>query len=389
MVGRMSLAERSLQVQYQIARVLAESTSLHAAAPLILRAICETLDWELGLLWQVDPSAGELRFVELWRAPSVRADRFEQASRDRSFERDVGLPGRVWASGKAAWIPDVATDTNFLRAGLAAECGLHAGFAFPIRLGDETLGVLEFFARAIRAPEEVLLTLMEGIGRQIGQFDERCRAQTALLVKVGELAEVNARVTRQREELQSAYAQLREAHAALQTANERLAALADTDSLTGVANPRALQHRLDLLVADASRGRTFSLVVCDLDGFKHLNDTYGHAAGDAILIAVARSLEERVRRSDLVARYGGDEFVILFADANAETAVELAEILRRRLETIRTPSGAPVLASFGVSTSGPERPTAAALLRAADEALYEAKRLGRNRVVHCAGMQAS
>ena len=385
----MSRAERSLQVQYQIARVLAESTSLHAAAPLILRAICETLDWKLGLLWRVDPSAGELRFVELWHAPSVRVDRFEQASRDRSFERDVGLPGRVWASGKPAWTPDVGTDTNFLPAGLATECGRHGGFAFPIRLGDETLGVLEFFARAIREPEEVLLTLMEGIGSQIGQFDERCRAQTALLVKVEELEEVNARVTRQREELQSAYAQLREAHAAVQIANERLAALADTDSLTGVANHRALQHRLDLLVADAGRGRTFSLVVCDLDGFKHLNDTYGHAAGDAILIAVARSLEERVRRSDLVARYGGDEFVILFADANAETAVELAEILRQRLETIRTPSGAPVLASFGVSTSGLERPTAAALLRAADEALYEAKRLGRNRVVHCTAMQAS
>jgi diguanylate cyclase (GGDEF)-like protein len=385
----MSRAERSLQVQYQIARVLAESTSLHAAAPRILRAICEALDWKLGLLWRVDPSAGELRFVELWHASSVRVDRFEKASRDRSFERDVGLPGRVWASGKPAWTPDVGADTNFLRAELAAECGQLGGFAFPIRLGDETLGVLEFFAPAIRAPEEVLLTLMEGIGSQIGQFDERCRAQTTLLVKVGELAEVNVRVTRQREELQSAYAQLREAHAAVQIANERLAALADTDSLTGVANHRALQHRLDLLVADAGRGRTFSLVVCDLDGFKHLNDTYGHAAGDAILIAVARSLEERVRRSDLVARYGGDEFVILFADANAETAVELAEILRGQLETIRTPSGAPVLASFGVSTSGLARPTAAALLRAADEALYEAKRLGRNRVVHCTAMQAS
>ena len=385
----MSLAERCLQVQYQIARVLAESASLHAAAPLILRAICETLDWEIGLLWRVDPSVGELRFVELWHAPSVRVDRFEQASRERSFARDVGLPGRVWASGKPAWIPDVVQDTNFTRAGLAAECGLHAGFAFPLRLGNETLGVFEFFARTIRAPEEALLTLMEGIGSQIGQFDERRRVEAALLVKVGDLAEVNARVTLQREELQSAYAQLREAHAALQTANERLAALADTDSLTGVANPRALQHRLDLLVADAGRGRTFSLVVCDLDKFKHLNDTYGHAAGDAILIAVARSLEERVRRSDLVARYGGDEFVILFVDANAGTAVELAEILRRRLETIRTPSGAPLLASFGVSTSGPERPTAAALLRAADEALYEAKRLGRNRVVHSAGMQAS
>jgi diguanylate cyclase (GGDEF)-like protein len=389
-LGRMSFAERSLRVQYQIARALAESASLHDAAPLVLRAICETLDWELGLLWRVDPSADELRFVDLWRAPSVHVERFEQVSRDRSFARDVGLPGRVWASGKPAWIPDVVQDTNFPRATLAAECGLHAGFAFPIRLGDETLGVFEFFAQVIRPPEEILLTLMEGIGNQIGQFDERRRAEAALAVKVGELAEVNARLARQHEELERAHAQLREAHAAVQAVNGQLAALAVTDSLTGVANHRALQHRLDVLVADAGRGRTFSLVLCDLDEFKHINDTYGHEAGNAILIAVARSLAGRVRKGDLVARYGGDEFVILLADANAETAVQLTDRgLRQRLETIRTPSGAPLLVSFGVSTSGPEHPTGAALLRAADEALYEAKRIGRNRIVHRAGMKAT
>jgi signal transduction histidine kinase/ActR/RegA family two-component response regulator len=93
------------------------------------------------------------------------------------FQRGVGLPGRVWARGEPAWIPDVVTDPNFPRAPAAAREGLHAALGFPIRLGPTVVGVIEFFSREIRQPDEDLLRMLTAIGTQIGQFIERTRGE--------------------------------------------------------------------------------------------------------------------------------------------------------------------------------------------------------------------
>ena len=103
-----------------MADALAQSGSLHDAAPVILRAVCEAFDCEVGLLWMVDRTAEELRFVEIWHRPTAKIGPFEAASRGRSFPRGVGLPGRVFATGKPAWIVDVIEDPNFPRAMRAA-----------------------------------------------------------------------------------------------------------------------------------------------------------------------------------------------------------------------------------------------------------------------------
>lgn len=112
-------AVRRLHAQYATARALEESTSLLEAAPRILRAICESLGWEHGGLWRVDDAARVLRCVETWHAPDVSFPEFEAASRSMAFPAGSGLPGRVWASGKPAWIPDVVHDDNFPRAPIA------------------------------------------------------------------------------------------------------------------------------------------------------------------------------------------------------------------------------------------------------------------------------
>src|SRR5687768_16422747 len=105
---------------------------------------------------------------------------FESASRKHTFMRETGLPGRIWASGKPAWIPDVTKDPNFLRASFAAEAGLRGAFGFPILLGDEVVGVMEFFSEQMRQPDRDLNDMITSVGFQIGQFHERKRAEEKL-----------------------------------------------------------------------------------------------------------------------------------------------------------------------------------------------------------------
>ncbi len=172
-------AERRLATQDAVTRALAESRTLREAAPRILEAVCEHLGWELGGLWQMDHQGGELRCADVWRRPSLRVTAFEEMSRRLTFRSGVGLPGRVWFARGPAWIPDVAIDSNFPRALAAREGGLHGALGFPILLNGEVLGVLEFFSREIRQPDEDLLEMLTAIGSQIGQFLERTRAEEA------------------------------------------------------------------------------------------------------------------------------------------------------------------------------------------------------------------
>jgi PAS domain S-box-containing protein len=173
-------AIRRLHTQFAATRALALAPSLFEAAPEILGAICETLGWQYGALWRVDASERLLRCVETWHAPAARLPEFEATSRRATFARGVGLPGRVWESGKPAWIPDVVQDGNFPRAPVADKEGLHGALGFPVLLQDEVLGVLEFFSREIQQPDEELLELLATIGIQIGQFSGRKRTEGEL-----------------------------------------------------------------------------------------------------------------------------------------------------------------------------------------------------------------
>jgi PAS domain S-box-containing protein len=182
-------AERRLAVQHAVTAVLAESATLVAATPRILQTICESLGWRWGALWYVDDVAGVLRCAEIWHGEGARLGAFEDASRARTFAPGVGLPGRVWSSGAAAWIADVVVDPNFPRAPVAAREGLHGAFGFPILLGGQVLGVLEFFSSEVREPEEHLVETLATLGSQIGQFMERRRAEARLARRERELSD--------------------------------------------------------------------------------------------------------------------------------------------------------------------------------------------------------
>ena len=160
-----------------VTRVLQEADTLDAAGRLVIQTFCTTLHWICGGLWAVEPGASMLRCVSVWHAPSFTSIEFEEASLQCSFAPGVGLPGRVWSSGRPAWIEDVTRDPNFPRAGAAEAAGLHAAFAFPILHGHQVLGVMEFFSRDIRTPDEDLLQMVASIGGQFGQFIERKRME--------------------------------------------------------------------------------------------------------------------------------------------------------------------------------------------------------------------
>jgi two-component system, cell cycle response regulator len=158
---------------------------------------------------------------------------------------------------------------------------------------------------------------------------------------------------------------------------------ATRDWLTGVFNRRELETQASAAVALALRhGRPLACVMIDLDHFKRINDLYGHAAGDAVIREAARRMAASCRASDVIGRYGGEEFLVLLPEADADSATAMAERLRLALSGVPLDLGEAkiaVTASVGVAVWGEPMMTAGALIAAADEALYRAKALGRNR----------
>jgi diguanylate cyclase (GGDEF)-like protein/PAS domain S-box-containing protein len=166
----------------------------------------------------------------------------------------------------------------------------------------------------------------------------------------------------------------------LKALNQKLQSLAVTDGLTGLHNHRAFQDYLEEQFQVAMRNKQpLALILMDVDHFKQYNDTYGHQAGDEVLRQVAQILQTNVREGDFVARYGGEEFVVVLPRTDLESAVAVAERLRRAIESAEW-SLRPVTGSFGVASIRPDMETRQELIEAADQALYQAKKNGRNRV---------
>jgi signal transduction histidine kinase/CheY-like chemotaxis protein/integral membrane sensor domain MASE1 len=167
--------EKRRATDYALSQILAASPTLEVAAPRILQAVGEGLEWDLAVLWT--PEDGVLRCRDVWHDARVPAPHFLQGTRERALARGEGLPGRVWESGEPHWISDVVVDRNFPRAPLAAADGLHSGFAFPIRLAGDVLGVVECFSREVRPPDADLLHMFAVVGAQVGVFLERRRIE--------------------------------------------------------------------------------------------------------------------------------------------------------------------------------------------------------------------
>jgi diguanylate cyclase (GGDEF)-like protein len=185
-------------------------------------------------------------------------------------------------------------------------------------------------------------------------------------------------------DLQAKIRELNQEIALRHTLEERLAREATLDPLTGLANRRKLEELATKSLAVARRhGRPLALLMMDIDHFKLINDRLGHHAGDAALTALADLCQRQLREEDTLARFGGDEFVVLLPHTGPDQALETAERLRAEVETFGRREGGPLpglTISLGVSVFQPGDASFARLLARADAALYQAKARGRDRV---------
>lgn len=342
--------EHRQALEHNVIRVVAESETIDDAMPKIIKMVCETFGWDCGAYWRWDKRDRLLRCTEAWSINSSALREFVMLSKQQGLApTPAGLIRRVWSTGEPVWIADVSSEPSFLRASIAAKAGLHGAFAFPIRIGDELCGVLEFFIRNICQPDAALLRMAQSIGLQIGQFIARTAAQT----------------------------QIRQ--------------LAHFDFLTGLPNRTLFNELLDHALAKARRhGRQLAILFIDLDGFKQINDRFGHDAGDHLLVTFTMRLRESLRRSDAVgrhtgsdtaARLGGDEFVVLIDEfANP---LELEAVAKRILAAAAQPFAlagpeGQVSASIGISIYPTDGTDIESLTKSADRAMYRAKEVGKN-----------
>jgi len=256
-------------------------------------------------------------------------------------------------------------------------------------LADEVVVVTAFFHIHLPLPEHILSRETARLVLVFRREDADWKiAHSGIsipyyLVRRGEIYPIDGLSERNRE-LETLVG---ERTAALKIANDQLEALSNTDGLTGIANRRSFDSGLAQEWKRAQRaGSSLALLLIDVDRFKHFNDRYGHLAGDDCLRALGKILAKEGRRpGDLVARYGGEEFVVLLPGTSLPDALERARHTQQAvwslaIEHAGTPA-AIVTVSLGVAAQAPSRQQSADdLLRHADQALYQAKRAGRNRV---------
>ena len=181
-------AEQHRNARLAVTHVLNQAEAVQDGTRGVLRSVCESLAWDVGFMWILNDEGTALECRQSWHRPDVPVEDFETASCNRTFEKGKGLPGRVWKSGKPAWIVNIREDTNFPRLASAITYGLHSAIACPIAVGH-TLGVIEFFTKRIREPDADLLEMIGTIAGNVGQFIERKAAENELRQSEQQLAD--------------------------------------------------------------------------------------------------------------------------------------------------------------------------------------------------------
>lgn len=337
-----SKSSREAEALKRLGRVLSMNQQLTPLAIAAVHEITSATELAAALLWVTEHDSKSLVLTA-----STGANRSGTSALHRLDVHGGGtcLSELVAMSRQAFSIPNVAE--HILTADLEAKfCYLKPGpmSIHPLEIGDSLIGVLELIGR-------------EGDAN----FPENL-----------ELFEVMAE------------------HLALALNNsllfEKLEKQASHDPLTGIANHRTLHEFLNMRIAEAQRtNQELSAIMLDVDHFRSFNEEEGHDAGDTVLKMVSDTLKATLRPYDLCARYGGEEFSLVLPGSNKEAALVVAERIRKRIESVpfitRTGRMRHVTASLGVAVFPEAAQDGVSLLRAADQALYEAKRTGRNRVI--------
>ncbi|HUF82057.1 MAG TPA: ATP-binding protein [Burkholderiales bacterium] len=199
-------AEQSQAIEYAVTRLLAQAHTIEEVMPTVIRTLCEGLGYAYGARWVHEPREHVLRSVESWCESAPEVEEFRRMSTERVETRPEmpgGLNRRVWITGEPVWMPEIAREKALARRDDALRAGLHSAFAFPILVGGEFYGVMEFFSRAVMARDQRVLEIAQTAGIQIGQFIARLQAESAL-------HEANDELERQAQELMRSNAELQQ-----------------------------------------------------------------------------------------------------------------------------------------------------------------------------------
>lgn len=327
------------KLEYKIARLLAGDGRTETVIALALEAVCTDLRWDCGALWSVGDD-GLARCAAAWHADNDPAvQRFVSASRSLTYRPSEGSLGRAWGIGGVVRIDTLAAPGHFTRDAMARQAGLTVGLIVPMVASDATTALELFGCNPYVADTETLESLRV-IALQIAQYKQRKRAERSLRF------------------------------------------IASHDELTGLLNRAALQHELARAIRRSNRHqRQFAVMFVDLDRFKHINDTLGHGVGDEMIKICGERFTALLRDTDVVARFGGDEFVLVLENLSGPKDAEvLAEKVLACCAEPFVIEGRElhVSASVGVSVYPENGADAEALLKNADTAMYRAKEKGRN-----------
>ena len=367
--------EESLRTQNLILRALQETTfDLHSSLDLdvalqnIVERACKLLGTTHGYL-DILRETGQLE-------PVVGTGMLEESLKHK-VKRGKGVAGTVWKTGKPLVVPDYDAWPDRIdkfQHGL-----IRAILGMPLLLKGQVVGVI-------------------GVARGVENKSTFSEDDVSVLKRFADLAVValqNARLFEQAQEeiefRRKTEIELRNANQLLQLQIERveilqeqLQELAVRDPLTELYNRRYLQEALELEFAHPERSsRPLAILMMDSDFLKDINDKFGHKAGDDFLVHIAIVIRESIRAGDIACRYGGDEFVVVLSDVTQNTAFERAEKLRKKIAShyiVHRNEKVSISVSIGIAMFPTHGSTWELLLQKADQALYEAKGLGKNRV---------
>lgn len=346
-ITRSKESELALREQAAIIRLLEavavaanEAATSRRAMKDSLKLVCEFMNWPVGHVYTVD--GVRLLPSDLWHlSDPERFAAFREVTSRTHLTSGLGLPGRVLATGRPAWMEDVQTDKGFLRARAANALGVHGGVAFPVTVGDEVFAVMEFYADRPAVPDARALEVMHHVGSQLGRVVER------------------------------------ERHA------EAVRNLSLTDELTELNNRRGFLALAEAQLRLAGRGGKHALLLfIDMDGLKQINDQLGHEVGDAAIAALAQVLRGTFRESDILGRLGGDEFVALLPDTPESDKGAAVHRLHEAvtLHNVQDQRNYVLSVSVGVTCFDPKQPLdIETLLSKADSLMYEQKRRRKGR----------
>jgi len=347
-------SELRQELQAEITRLLAESRTVEEVLVKVIETMCEKQGWACGTRWVLDKRENVLRCAEAWGIDSPGVQEFLAESRvmlNPWTGNVAGVVRRVWDSAAPVWVTDVQEDVKFRRGPAARKAGLRTALGFPVVIIGDFYGVMEFFAPDVRPPDHGLMEFAKQLGSQIGQFIARVEAE------------------------------------------QNLQFVATHDALTSLPNRTMFSDRLSQAIAQAQRyNRRLALLFVDLDGFKTVNDTFGHETGDVLLREIASRLRACLREGDVIGRIGGDEFVVLIEEFGE--IEQVAEVARKIVQTVAQPvmvqgHECRVTASVGISAYPQDGKDSQALLKCADSAMYRAKEQGKSRFQFYSSWSAS